>query len=332
LETLKGYVLGLQSATTIALGIIALLPAAWVARIGTSIIYAIADAIVTLRGYLEMAELLFNPAIEWWIDNKTDLVCWFYNAPLQDPLSELVQDALFERLTEFWDGLGTDSITRSILWGLWTNVFFRESLFGLAINGIVPDEWLGQNAVDCSQCNPGGGTTAGDWVYSPVMVGAQTAISFNNIENPADPNDTSYGFHATGTITAGNQTSMEALFYLPEIDAQWSQLRAEWGAVTFEVTSAATVTGTPTLSYGGENHTISLCEYGETGGINPTRYCIKKTGQPTPPGTWHVINESSDVDRMQPMFRVTDYAYGPDPVNNFALQVTEWTFYLEVGD
>lgn len=164
--TLRGYTLGLQSATTIALGIISLLPAALVARIGAGIIAQIAGIIVQIRGYLEVAELLFDPILEFWDDNQQDLVCHFYNGTSQDALSEYVQNALFDHLTAFWDGLGTNSILRNLLWGFWRNAFFRDSLFGLALNAIVPDNWHPSHpTIDCDSCSsePGGG----DWIPAP---------------------------------------------------------------------------------------------------------------------------------------------------------------------
>lgn len=159
ITTLRGYVLGLQSATTIILGIIAVLPAGLVARIGAGIIAAIANVIVQIRGYLEVAELLFDPILEYWDANQQELVCFFYHGTSQDPISQWVQNELFGYLTDFWDGLGTDSLTRNILWGLWRNAFMRDSLFGLALNGIVPDNWHPSHPViDCSVCEDETGT------------------------------------------------------------------------------------------------------------------------------------------------------------------------------
>jgi hypothetical protein len=112
---------------------------------------AIANAIVQLRGYLEVAELLFDPAITYWNENREDLVCQFYNATSQNVLYNAVMTAVEEYLEFFWESIDEVPIVRTALLWAWRNVFLRESLFGLALNAIVPPDWIGDGtSVDCA--------------------------------------------------------------------------------------------------------------------------------------------------------------------------------------
>jgi len=300
----------LATVAVVLLAIWGLAPAVILTLVGSGILQ-LAGLLAAWSAYVEAFDELFEFAQEYWVDNRDEIVCKFYNATdvailrndVFDPMLTAILD--YAELRDWWPTVLAERITS--LFG----AAMPLGLFLAPFRLIAPASYVG--SVNCANCGLTPPDDDGLWAFDRVYVSAGEE-TFANIEG----ND---GFTLSGSWEAGTTTDVRVRAQRLE-----TTVSDVWSAVSF-VLSISGEGGS--LGYGAENNQSLLTNLDIGGGVLSESVCIVREGYPPPSGTWDNTIIVPDEDYLLPYFLLGRFTFHP-PTMSCGMTVEDWQHYEDL--